>query len=249
MDALTPYYQDEGVTIFQGDCRNILPLLPDHSVTLILTDPPYGHSNGNGDLMDSRVGVKGARQKPMVPILNDGVEAEQCFASLLHHARRLLTDHGCCCCCCAGGGGPDPQFARWIMKMSDVLNFKMCVVWDKRGRGNGLGWHYRREWECVLVAEQKHGKSKWIGEGSESNVVSVMMADMDRQHPNQKPIGLMRQFILRHSEPGDTILDPFMGSGTTLIAAKETGRKAIGIELDQRWTDIAISRLRQGVLA
>jgi site-specific DNA-methyltransferase (adenine-specific) len=68
------------------------------------------------------------------------------------------------------------------------------------------------------------------------------------EHPTQKPLGLVREWIHLFSDPGETILDPFMGNGTTLRAAKDMGRKAIGIELDERWAEASANRLRQEVL-
>lgn len=72
---------------------------------------------------------------------------------------------------------------------------------------------------------------------------------MNGQHPTTKPLGLVSRFVSLFSEAGETILDPFMGSGTTLRAAKDLGRKAIGIEIEERYCEIAARRLEQEVLA
>jgi site-specific DNA-methyltransferase (adenine-specific) len=72
--------------------------------------------------------------------------------------------------------------------------------------------------------------------------------ERNRQHPAQKPLPLIAQIVRVSSRPGNLVLDPFMGSGTTLVAAKQLGRRAIGIEIEQKYCDIAIERLRQGVL-
>jgi DNA modification methylase len=69
-----------------------------------------------------------------------------------------------------------------------------------------------------------------------------------REHPTQKPIALLKDLISLFTDPGDTILDPFAGSGTTLVAARDLGRKAIGIELDPRWCAVAKKRLSQNLL-
>jgi len=68
------------------------------------------------------------------------------------------------------------------------------------------------------------------------------------EHPTQKPVELMRFFMRLHTDPADLILDPFMGSGTTLVAAKQLGRRAIGIEIEEKYCAVAVERLAQGVL-
>jgi len=87
---------------------------------------------------------------------------------------------------------------------------------------------------------------KWNG-GGRSSVWNVPRVDGD--HPTQKPEKLMRDFVALFSDPGETILDPFMGSGTTLRAAMDLGRKAIGIEIEERYCEIAVKRLQQSVMS
>jgi len=89
------------------------------------------------------------------------------------------------------------------------------------------------------------GKVKSKGRDAHSFVVG---REPQEDHPDQKPLQFMRFLVNRLSESDDTILDPFMGSGTTLVAAKQLHRKAIGIEIEQRYCAIAVSRLQQGVL-
>src|SRR3990167_9612160 len=103
-----PYYHDPvaGITIYHGDCREILPLLPDKSIDLVLTDPPYGHNNNNGDLISRWEAALGQRnyvpEKDNRPILNDGKEANELVQWLFKESNRLLVKGGCCCCCCGG---------------------------------------------------------------------------------------------------------------------------------------------------
>ena len=127
--------------------------------------------------------------------------------------------------------------------MRDILGFKMCVIWDKERPG--IGWHYRRTWECILVSET----SKWNGGLTTQNIIHMPGLRYDKNtHPTQKPLELMKLFISLHSNPGELILDPFAGSLTTIIAAKQMGRRAIGIELDQRWIDLGVKSLQQAQL-
>jgi site-specific DNA-methyltransferase (adenine-specific) len=248
---VTPYYEQSGITIYCGDARDVLTALPDGSIDLVFTDPPYGHNNNNGDLIHRREAALGrppcGEPSPLGrPIANDGPEANELVRWFFGESERLLKQHCCCCCCCCGG--PDPQFARWSLWLDDALTFKQMVVWDKGPMG--MGWHYRRSYETVLVAH-KGDKARWY---DDTDRVENVIRDIPKiipsaaQHPTEKPEALPARFIQLHTTTGDLVLDPFMGSGTTLVAAKRWGRKAIGIELEERWCELAVQRLQQEAL-
>lgn len=112
--------------IIYGDCLEVMKELPDNSIDLILTDPPYGHKNNDDDLTARRELVFGKQKHcgPARPILNDGPEANDIFRKAIKEYARILKPGGNCCCCCAGGGGPDPQFARWSLWLAKELEFK-----------------------------------------------------------------------------------------------------------------------------
>lgn len=235
--------------IFLEDCLNVMARMPDYSTDLIFTDPPYGYSiNSNNDLIHRWELVKG--EKPQIqesrPIKNDGPEANILFKKFLLQAKRILKEEGVCCCCC-GGGGPDPQFARWSLWMDKVLNFKQMIIIDKGPIG--LGWHYRRSYECVLVA-QKGNSCKWY---DNTNRVENIIRRGDfgikkiylskKQHPTEKCPELAAHFIKLHTQPGDVVLDPFMGHGSTGVAAISLGRRFIGIEIDPKWFQAAKQRI------
>ena len=247
---MKPYYQDEAVTIYHGDALSAMREMEPESVRMIWTDPPYGHGNLDGDLASARVGVKGGRKKGAISIANDRKQDwEPLMVGFLEEAERVLhPDCCCCCCCCGGGGGPTPAFARLALWIDARLEFFHAVVWDKSGRGNGLGWRYRRNYEFVMVAHRKGGKLSWSDEKrAVPNIVRTQPV-RNELHPTTKPVGLVSQFVEWHTSPGDLVLDPFMGSGTTLVAAKGLGRKAIGIELEERYCEIAAQRCAQDVL-
>ena len=242
MSLPEPYYCEDGITIYHGDCRDVLPRLEAESVTLLWTDPPYGHSNHDGDFNARLNEHRGIESKP---IANDGAyEMREVVDFALTEAARLLRPDCCCCCCCCGGG-PKPTFAWLAERMDrDGLSFFHSVIWDKVNPG--LGWRYRRQHEMVMVAHRRGGKLAWASEETPAapNVVA-MMPGRDREHLNEKPLKLVSGFIARHTQPADLVLDPFMGSGTTLRAAKDLGRRAIGIELEERYCEIAVQRLAQ----
>lgn len=244
---MKPYYDKSGITIYNCDCRDLLPTIADESIDLILTDPPYGHNNNNGDLahrIEFALGLvkRGVRApgKPR-PIANDGPEANDLVRWMFGQARRVLK-RGCCCCCC--GGGPDPQFARWSLWLDESLRFKQMVIWDKGGLG--LGWHYRRNYETILVGEKPGAPCKWYGGHRQANVVRINgVKPRATDHPTPKPVSLMELFVRLHSAPGDLVLDPFLGGGTTLVAARALGRRAIGVEIDERYCEMAAKRIEQ----
>jgi DNA modification methylase len=244
----TPYYQDEAVTIYHGDCREWLPLLPPSSVDLILTDPPYGHNNNNNnDLIHRREAALGKGPvREARPIVNDGPEANELLLSVLPDFARLLKP-GACCCCCGGGGGPDPQFARWALWLDQHIGFKQAVVWDKPGLG--MGWHYRRSYEFVLVAEKPGAACRWFGGKDESNIVRApKILPGAKDHPTAKPIQLAYHFLRLHSQPGDLVLDPFAGGGPFVEAARNMGRRVIAGDVSGQWCAATVRRLAQSVL-
>ena len=217
---MKPYYDDgNGIVIYHGDCRDILPHL--EPVDLVLTDPPYGIKRDKGF---EGFGGFGGFGKPI---------ARKRFEDDQWDAKRPPQDILDMCITRANlsiiwGGNffADilPQSTHW-------------VFWDKLQTmptfGDGeLAWTNSPRKSIKKVTVQWNGllgKEKWRG------------------HPTQKPLKLML-WCIENYNPSDTILDPFMGSGTTLVAAKQLGRKAIGIEIEEKYVKIAIDRLRQEVL-
>ena len=241
---MKPYYDHAGIVIYHGDCREILPTLASESVDMIWTDPPYGHSNHDGDL-NSRLNKH--RDIASQPIANDDADSMRVVVDFaLREAARILKADCCCCCCCCGGG-PRPTFAWVANRMdSDGLSFFHSVIWDKANPG--LGWRYRRQHEMVMISHRKGGKLAWSSASKAAPNIIRMMPDRERHHPNEKPEALVSWFLDLHTLEGQTILDPFMGSGTTLVAAKQLGRRAIGIELEEKYCEIAAKRLSQEML-
>jgi len=254
--GVKPYYDEGGIVIYHGDCREILPALAPESADIVWTDPPYGHNNNNGDLIHRWEAALG--QSPNVeaearPIANDSPDEMRAVVdvALRECARVLRRDCCCCCCCCCGGGGPRPTFAWLAERMDrDGLSFFHSVIWDKGGLG--MGWRYRRNHEMVMIAHRRGGKLKWEWEGSgpeTANVVRIgKIIPQADDHPTPKPLALIRHFLNLHGKRGDVVLDPFMGHGPTLRVAKDMGMSAIGIEIREDYCEIAARRLSQGVL-
>lgn len=240
------------VTLHLGDCLDFMRTLPDKSVDAVITDPPYGHNNNNGDLISRREAALGKGdyipERDDRPIANDGKEANDIFSIFIQESARILKPGSCCCCCC-GGGGPDPMFARWSLEMDKHLEFKQMVIWDKGPMG--MGWHYRRSYETILVAQKSGAACKWYDDTRKiENIIRPGYKNIKKiipskfHHPTQKPIELFSHFINLHTVPGDTVLDPFMGSGTTGVACVQTGRNFIGCEIDPEYYAMAEQRIK-----
>lgn len=228
-------------TLYHGDCAQVMAQLPAESVTLLWTDPPYGHSNGVGDFLSRRADILGdGCESKVEPIANDGADDMRTVvdAMLVQACRVLRSD----CCCCCGGGGPSPSFAWLAQRMDESgLSFFHSVIWDKINPG--VGWRYRRQHEMVMVAHRRGGKLAW--NDTSPAIPNILRVSKPRgsAHPNEKPLRLVARFIEAHTQPGDIVLDPFMGSGTTGVAALTLGRRFIGIELDQKHFDTACDRI------
>lgn len=265
--------QDRAALI-QGDCFDAYQKLK--SVDFIFTDPPYGHDNNEDDLMARREHAlkdQDEEKAGVRPIQNDDYEtANRLFTDSLPWWHKLLPKGGFVCCCCGGGGGRKGiQYARWSLQLGDVFQFEQAVPWDKGPIG--MGWHYRRSHENILVAMRQGGKPYWYDQsGTVENIIrpgdyGIHATDFvytenypvdvirpgdhgikkiipsAKQHPTEKPPELAALFIRLHTQPNDVVFDPFMGSGSTGVAALSLGRKFIGVELDPGWFEEARKRL------
>jgi len=213
--------------LYLGDALEIMAVLD--PVPVIISDPPYGNANNDGDLNASLSAKRGVKAKA---ILNDDANSmREVVSGTLSHAARLLDPEASACCYFCGGGGPNLLFTWLANRMNEGgLTFFHSVIWDKINPG--LGLRYRRRHEMMMVGMRKGSRIRWNPAVKPMANILVASAPANRVHPNQKPDGLIQRLVEAHSLPGDTVLDPFMGSGTTGVAALREGRRFIGIELD-----------------
>jgi len=208
-----PYYQRDGITIYHGDCREILPTLP--GFDLMMTDPPYGISYQSG--MKS--------EKLARSIAGDESTELRDFALEWHDGAAVV-------------------FGTW--KTAKPAGIKALLIWDTLG-ALGMG-------DLRIPWKPSHQEIYILGGGFTGKRTSDViqhhpvqsMAKTGRVHPHEKPVGLLRH-LLGKSPPG-RVIDPFMGSGSTLVACKAEGREAVGVEVEERYCEIAAKRLSQGVL-
>ena len=204
---MKPYYQDEWVTLYHGDCLEVTDWL---AADVLVTDPPYGlgglmarsHQGAWGRLWPSgEIGIAWDHSAPRV--ITESVEK---FSQAI-----------------VWGGNyfPLPPVRGWL-------------IWDKVVRSFSSG-HCEMAWTSIDQPIRAF------------NYSTGQLASEGKDHPTQKPLPLMK-WCIGFTTDGACVADPFAGSGSTLVAAKALGRKAIGVELEERYCEIAARRLAQDVL-
>jgi DNA modification methylase len=200
---VTPYYEHGGITIYHGDCRDVLPRI---KADVIVTDPPYGVGKAEWDAEFPTAWIRPA------------------FAC----APRVL--------CMSGNAALAKAVAAfgWTYRDCIALYAVNGMTRSPIAFGN---------WFPAIAA----GDWKWR---AQPNVLKFTVNTRAEKidHPSPKPLAAMRELVARYTEPDWMIADPFMGSGTTLLAASGLGRRAIGIEIEERYCEIAAKRLSQEVL-
>jgi len=226
MKSMKPYYQDEYVTIYHADCWEALKLIPDNSVDLVLTDPPY-------DIRATTCGFDGGRDF-IDRIHLEGMGSSFDFALLdVLDAKLRKPNHLYFCNKYQFKG-----YLEWIERRG--YNFAL-LSWHKANVIPMLN-HYLPDTEYLFdiwldrkVRRVSDGRTYWI-----TNLVHQRYG-----HPTAKPSRVVSEMILRTTDKGQVILDPFLGSGTTAYCAKKLGRKAIGIEILEKYAEIAARRCSQ----
>ncbi len=251
------YYTDDAVAIYHADCREILPLIPDKSIDLVLTDPPYNENyNYRGsDFTDYR---------------NDYYVW---LEHLLIDSKRLLKGIGSIYW---------KHSSRQIDKMLPLLNkhftFRNLIIWVSNSQAHPQD-NYDSYYEPIYYFTKsddytfnkrselrKMPKDYWSGEGKEFVGLLVncwydipkiqagcltpegIHSGKEKSHPSSMPTRLAERIINVSSNRDNMILDLFLGSGTTALASKILGRKCIGIEIEEKYCEIAKKRLSQSVM-
>lgn len=227
---MKPYWQDEGVTLYLANSLEELPKLAESSFDCVITDPPYTeevHKNARSS--------KGNISAHSSFDFEHFTDEDLVFA--FEHMGRVSR--------------------RWVIstlswqqafkisqrKLSN-LDFKRLGVWVKTSYApQVLADRPSQAWESIAYLHKAGKISSWNGGGKHGNFVGNIARP--NGHPTAKPIELINFFIEMFSNPGDTVLDPFAGSGTTLLAARTLGRKAVGFELSEKYCELIAGRLEQ----
>lgn len=250
MDA---YYEQDGITIYHGDCREVMPALDLKHISEVVADPPYGETSLKWDRWPDR----------WISVLSDHTPATcslWCFGSL-----RMFMNHV-------------DDFVFWKLAQEIVWEKHNGSGFfnDRFRRVHELAAHFYKRgtsWDEIYkspqftndatarVVRKKAKPAQWQGavgpttyvseDGGPRLMRSVIQVRSEHGravHPTQKPIGILEPIIEYSCKPGGTILSPFMGSGNDLLTAKLTGRGGIGIEIREEYCEAAAERLRQKVL-
>ena len=243
---MEPYYSDDVVTLWHGRCEDVLPAL--EQVDHIITDPPYSehvHGNARSSRMQSasdRGGRYGADTRRNVDLGFDHLTSELRAACGEQFARLAR---------------------RWVLVFSDIesghlwrddltangLDYVRTGIWHKVGcTPQFSGDRPATAAETITICHPK-GRKRWNGGGGHAfwsvPIVLERGRNDERLHSTQKPESLMRALVEQFTDEGETILDPFAGSGTTAMAAKYLGRRAVLIEEDEARAEVCAKRLER----
>lgn len=236
-----PYYSDDMVTLYMGDCIEVMAEMPERSIDAVLTDPPYSSGGRRENARSIRKSMTRAVEDEDW-IRGDAMSTNG-FTYLLRLCgiewRRVLVQ-----------GGHALVFIDWRMaahlasalETADLRQHPI-LVWDKKHFGMGVVFRNQHEFIVhMTVGQPREPQRRDVG-----NVLSFS-AVRDGDHPTEKPEPLLRTLLSVVAAPGGTVLDPFAGSGSGLLAARSLGCKAIGVEADERYCEIIAKRLAQDVL-
>lgn len=231
MTLPTPYYEDESITLYRGDCLDLLPEIGE--VDHVITDPPY----------ETEAHTKARRG------IAEAYEID--FAAMSEATRAAVSAH----------------FARasrgWILVFCQI---EAVGTWRESLAEAGAKWMRGQTWykpdgtpqftgdrpaqgtEHIATAWAGKGRSRWNGGGRRGfyeHGVNHGGRARAEAHPTEKPLSLMRELVRLFTDPGELILDPFAGSGTTGLAARMEGRRAILVEREERYCEVAARRLER----
>lgn len=240
MTLPAPYYRDEAVTLYHGDCLELLPHVG--PVDHVITDPPY----------EAEAHTK-ARRVARNPVEGGGIAEDYTidFAAIDEDTRDAACVHFAALA------------ARWVLVFCQV---EAVGTWRVAMERSALLWVRGQCWvkpdgspqfsgdrpaqgfECIATSHAK-GRPRWNGCGRRGVYFHCVnqggLAGRCSDHPTSKPLPLMRELVCLFTDPGEFILDPFAGSGTTGLAARIEGRRAILIEREERYCEVAARRLER----
>jgi site-specific DNA-methyltransferase (adenine-specific) len=249
-----PYYEDEWVQIFHGEALSVLETLPTASVAAFVADPPY---SSGGLMRNDRQASPDEKYRGWTQVPGGGSRAPTSDTGTFSGDGRDQRSYAYWCALwlaqasrIAVAGAQLFQFTDWrqLPSTTDGVQaggwiWRGVLVWDK-GVGRPMRGRFRNHLEYVVWCS--NGPMPEAEDIYPSTLLRHTPPSTDRVHLTQKPLSLVSELLT--VAPTGAVLDPFMGSGTTLRAAKDAGRKVIGIEIEERYCEIAAERCRQEIL-
>lgn len=217
------------IELWYGDCLELMKDIPNGSIDLVVTDPPYkttsrGSSGGTGGILKEEINKRGKVFK------HNDIE----FNEWLPELYRVLKDTGH-----AYIMSNNKNLKNMLMEIENVgFNIYKTLIWAKNSPITNM--YYMDSHEYIIFCRK--GKAKRINNCGTKSVLNVDNP-RNKVHPTEKPVELMEVLVNNSSLDGEVVLDPFMGSGTTGVACKNLNRKFIGIELDEKYFNIAKERI------
>jgi len=230
-----------GQRLILGDCLEVLPTLAAGSVDAVITDPPYC----SGGFLEAQKNTP-AQGISSAAVQHEGFEwfaadnmttcgLQFLLRTVLVHARRFLTENRSAFVCC--DWRMVPNLAPCLE--SSGLRYRNMIVWDKGAPGLGCGFRPCHE----IILEFTNGMTEYQAKDCSNLISHRRVPAGQKEHGAQKPVGLMAELVRASCPMGGLVVDPFLGSGTTLVACEQLDRRGIGIELDERYFDAACRRV------
>ena len=217
-------------TLYCGDCMDIMPTLG--KVDAVVTDPPYELSSNGAGKKHYGMSLSKFDTKNYKDIVN-GVDYELLFNQFENLCNPLHTFVFC----------SNKQITKLMSETEKRGYPTTLLIWHKTNAAPFANGVWRGDVEYIVHSRGKG--AKFIGNAKEKKKVIEHPIVQDESHPTVKPLPIMKRLLLNCSEEKDTILDPFMGSGSTGVACVQMDRKFIGIELDKTYFDIACKRIEE----
>lgn len=221
----------QGYQFWKGDCLELMKNVPDESVDLILTDPPYG--------IDYQSMRKKDKTKRLPKILND----KEPFVRFIAQLGRIMKPTSCAMI-----------FTRWDVQqyfidklVENNLKVRNVLIWDKQIHGMGdLKRSYGSRYESIIFVS--NDCFRFPTKRPQDIITARRVMPTNLKHPNEKPVDLLERLIQQVTHTNDVVLDCFMGSGSTGVACANTGRRFVGMVLDETYFEKASERIADAFL-
>lgn len=218
--------KEQQIKLVHGDCLEVMKLIPNESIDLIVTDPPY------------LINYKSHWNSQNKPISGDS--DYDLIEKSIKEMYRVLKNNSAAYIFCS------PKRIDYFMRccLDSGFIIKNSIIWVKNNWSSGdLKGAYGQQYEIILLLNK--GRRYFNGKRLSDVWLFDRVAFQHQYHPNEKPVKLLEQCITKHSNEDDTVLDPFMGSGSVGVACLNTNRRFIGIEKDEKYYETAMHRISE----